>query len=106
MRTRDGETTLSWLTALAWLGGAAVIVAAAYGLHQLGLWLEERGYVYYWHKQSTASASRMWTPLQEIVEPQVTHVVEATEHHRADADDREGDPERPASWRDRRTFPR
>lgn len=90
---------MSWLAYVAWCAAALAALVGLYGLHRLGLWLEERGYVYYWRKQGQMSASRMWTPLQEIVEPQVRHVVEAEEHHRVDDEDREGDPEQPRAWR-------
>lgn len=92
---------MSWLTIATWAGGVLFLLAALYTLHRLGLWLEEQGYVYYWHKKSTVSASRMWTPLQEAVEPQIRHVVEAEEHHRVEEDDREGDPEHPTAWKPR-----
>jgi hypothetical protein len=92
---------MPWLTIATWTVGAALLLALLYALHRLGLWLETRGHIYYWHKKSTISASRMWTPLQEAVEPQIKHVVEAEELHLVDEDDREGDPERPAAWKPR-----
>ena len=92
-----------WLTMTLWTAAAAALLTSLYGLHRLALRLEARGHLYYWHKQPTTSASRMWTPLQEAVEPQIRHVVEAEEHHQADEDDREGGPERPAARRGRRS---
>ncbi len=92
---------MSWFVIVVWLAGAVALGGVLYGLHRLLLRLEANGHVYYWHKQATTSASRMWTPLQEAVEPQIRHVVEAEEHHRVDEDDREGDPERPTAWRPR-----
>ena len=92
---------MTWPAVVAWALVAAAAPFAAYGLHRCFLRLEERGNIYYWHKRSTTSAARMWTPLQEAVEPQIRHVVEAEEHHSIDEDDREGDPERPKAWRPR-----
>lgn len=89
------------LTIAAVVGGAALLLTVFYALHRTGLWLEERGYLYYWHKKSTISASRMWTPLQEAVEPQIKHVTQAEELHLVDEDDGEGDPERPPAWKPR-----
>lgn len=100
MRTLIGDA-MPWLTITALAGSAALLVAVLYALHRLGLWLEQRGYLYYWHKKSTVSASRMWTPLQEAVEPQIKHVTEAEELHLVNEDDREGDPERPTAWKPR-----
>jgi hypothetical protein len=61
---------------LAW--GLAIVAGplALYGLHRLGLWLEERGYIYYWHKQPKGGAASCFVALQKAVEPQVQHVLQ------------------------------
>ncbi|MGC1274214.1 MAG: hypothetical protein WBC44_10945, partial [Planctomycetaceae bacterium] len=90
---------MNWL----WMVVAVVSLPAAvlclYGLHRLCLRLEEQGRLYYWHQRSQTGASRMWTPLQEMIEPQTGHIVEAEEHHRADLDDEEADPKERPSWK-------
>jgi hypothetical protein len=48
-----------------------------YGLHRLGLWMEDRGYIYYVRKKPTGSAIGSFVALQKIIEPQVQHVIQA-----------------------------
>jgi hypothetical protein len=62
-----------------WLGGGAIVlavVAALYGLHRLGLWLEQRGWLYYRKKRPDGGAATCLVPLHQFVEPAVRHVVE------------------------------
>jgi hypothetical protein len=79
------------LSALAWIAGSLLVLAALYGLHRLGLYLERRDLIYYWHKRPTGSSG--YNPLQEIVQPQIRHVVELHEH-RVVEDDEGGAPVR------------
>ncbi len=51
-------------------------VFGLYGLHRLGLWMEERGYIYYVHKKPKGSAVGSFVALQKIIEPQVQHVIQ------------------------------
>jgi hypothetical protein len=62
-----------------WLWVAILIAAPAalYALHRLALHLEERGYLYYRHRQPKPGGVPPFLPLQEIVEPQVEHLMEA-----------------------------
>lgn len=47
-------------------------IVALYGLHRLGLWMEERGWVYYWHKRGTGTAAgNAFITMQSFVEPEV-----------------------------------
>ena len=48
-----------------------------YGLHRLGLYLESRDIIYYWHKKPAGGSA--YNPLQELVQPQVRHVIEVAE---------------------------
>jgi hypothetical protein len=70
---------MNW-SAAAWVGAFVVGALFLYGLHRLGLHLEEGGRMYYWNKKPEG-ASGMWAPLREIVEPQVRHVIEAEDQH-------------------------
>jgi hypothetical protein len=57
-----------------------VLIAAVpvlYGLHRLGLYLESRDIIYYWHKKPSGGSA--YNPLQELVQPQVRHVIEVAE---------------------------
>jgi hypothetical protein len=64
-----------------WLaGGLAVcgLAAALYGLDRLGLWLEDRGWLYYRRKQPSSSPLSALVALHRFIEPGLRHVV-ATE---------------------------
>jgi len=61
-----------------------------YGLHRLGLYLESRDLIYYWHKQPRGSSG--YNPLQEFIEPHARHVVEVSEQRLEETTDGEGDP--------------
>jgi hypothetical protein len=60
------------------LGGFAIlgIALALYGLDRLGLWLEDRGWLYYRRKKPTSSPASMWVALQQVIEPGMKHVRE------------------------------
>jgi hypothetical protein len=51
---------------------------ALYGLHHLGLWMEERGYIYYWHKKPKGSAAGSFVALQKMIEPRAEYVIQTT----------------------------
>jgi len=61
------------------LGGVALvgIAAALYGLNRLGLWLEDRGWLYYRRRRPSSSPLSMWVAMQQYMEPGVKHVREA-----------------------------
>jgi hypothetical protein len=88
---------MNWPVAAAWVGATVVGALVLYGLHRLGLHLEERGLMYYWHKQPETGAAGMWMPLREIVEPQVRHVIEAEEQYTHRLDEASGEPDRDAT---------
>lgn len=72
-----------------------VLVAAAvlYGLHRLFLWMEEQGWVYYWHKRGTGNAGNVLMPIQAIYQPEVNYVLEEQVRLEAEAEqDESGDP--------------
>jgi hypothetical protein len=66
---------------------------ALYALHRLCLWLEARGHLYYWHKQPDGSAAGCMTAFQEVIEPQVKHVLHVREQKRSRATDEGGGPD-------------
>lgn len=60
---------------LLWFLIVAFGVFGLYGLHRLGLWMEDRGYIYYVRKKPKGSAVGSFVALQKIIEPQVQHVL-------------------------------
>ncbi|MCC6797822.1 MAG: hypothetical protein IT366_22095 [Candidatus Hydrogenedentes bacterium] len=70
-----------------------VAVAMLYGLHQLFLWMEEQGWVYYWHKRGTGNAGNVLMPIQAIYQPEVNYVLEEQVRLEGEAEqDESGDP--------------
>jgi len=60
-----------------WVVLAALVACAAYGLHRLSIWAEDRGWIYYrkghgrsWSAGSTAQE------LQSLLQPSSRHVIE------------------------------
>ena len=49
-----------------------------YGLHRLGLRMEEQGYIYYWHKKPKGSAAGSFVALQKLIEPRAEYVIQVT----------------------------
>ncbi len=58
------------------------LVGLLYGLDRLGLWLEDRGWLYYRKKKPQSSPMGMWVGLQQAIEPRVKHVQEVGQHRR------------------------
>lgn len=72
-------------------GIAIAIGAVIYGVHQLGLYLERQGYIYYWHTKPAGGGSSVFTPLQELTQPQIKHVVEVNDERWIDDEEDVGD---------------
>ena len=64
-----------------------------YGLHRLGLYLESRDLIYYWHKKPRGGAA--YNPLQEIYQPQIRHVIQVKEQRLSEDRDDEGGSDSP-----------
>jgi hypothetical protein len=59
---------------------AAIAVIVLWALHLLGLWMERRGWIYYWHTRATsgAASAALGSAMQEmnaLANPEVRHVV-------------------------------
>ncbi len=70
---------MSTLATLLWLLATAGCLAGLYALHRLALWLEHKGWLYYWHKKPHGSAAGAFVALQRAIEPQASHVLVATD---------------------------
>jgi hypothetical protein len=69
-----------------------LIPAVLYGLHRLALYLEARDLLYYLHKKpQSGSMSSALGPLQELVQPQIRHVVTVTDERQVADEAGDGD---------------
>ena len=68
------------------LGGLALtgVAAAVYLLDRLGLWLEDRGWLYYRRKKPGSSPLSMWVAMQKFMEPGFKHVREVGQELKED----------------------
>jgi hypothetical protein len=69
--------------------GAIGLVAACWLLDRLGLWLEDRGWLYYRRKKPSSSPLSSLVALQQLIEPGVQHVVGVGRQRRAEDDNGE-----------------
>jgi hypothetical protein len=71
------DRTVGTLTVLLSVFVAVGIVPALYALHRVGLWMEDRGYIYYWHKKPKGGGSAVgsFVAFQRMIEPQAEHVI-------------------------------
>jgi hypothetical protein len=61
---------------------AAVLLAIPVGifaLHRLGLYLERRGLIEYWQCKPSTGGGAAYSPFQEMVQPQMRHVIQVDE---------------------------
>ena len=70
-----------WLVWPALAIGAVVVV---FGLDRLGLWLEDRGWLYYRRKKPTSSPMTALVAIQQAIDPGIRHVVEVKHHQRSE----------------------
>jgi hypothetical protein len=75
---------------LEWPALAIAAVAALFGLDRIGLWLEDRGWLYYRRKRTSSSPMSSWVAMQQIIEPGVRHVVEVKHHQRSEKEKEAG----------------
>jgi len=63
------------------------VLAAIFALHQLLLWMERRGWIYYWHKSGSGNAGNVLMPIQAIYEPTVRYTLEEKRKQLAEEDE-------------------
>ena len=67
----------TWMM-VGWVLIIALGLSSIYGLHRLGLWMEERGYIYYLHKKPKGgSAIGSLVAFQRAIEPRAEYVIQA-----------------------------
>jgi hypothetical protein len=68
------------------LGAPLVFLGALFVIDRLGVWAERRGWIY-WRKARPKTMGRaVLGAMQEFVEPEVRHVIEAQEQDRVTID--------------------
>jgi hypothetical protein len=72
-----GRVTVVALMIIAWSLVIGLGVGALYGLHQLALWMEDRGHIYYLHKKPKSSPLGSLIAFQRAIEPRAHYVVQA-----------------------------
>ena len=65
-----------------WILITLAVAAAPYALHRLAIYLEDRGYIYYRRKRPAAGGSPSYCPFQEMIQPQIRHVIEVEDQCR------------------------
>lgn len=73
---------------IAWIIIALALLPALYGLHRLGLWMERKGWIYY-RIHPTPGLRGTMSIFQEIVEPEIRHVIEAKDQQKATLDEQD-----------------
>jgi hypothetical protein len=78
-----------------WIRVVLVVLAIAVGLFavdRLFVWMESRGWIYWRHRPvgSASPARGILTEFQQLVEPQIRHVIEDQQQRRAVNDERQG----------------
>jgi hypothetical protein len=63
------------------------LLPALWLLDRLGLWLEDRGWLYYRKKKPTSSPMSAWVGMQQFIEPGVKHVVQMGQERRIEDDE-------------------
>src|SRR5437899_694828 len=89
-----GGHAVPTLSAFWWVIGVVAVLAAIYGLHRLALHLERRGLLYYLKEKPKPRGGSMFSPFQEMIQPEIRHVEEVQDERRYKREDA-GDPPSP-----------
>jgi hypothetical protein len=76
---------MSFWDAVLWGLTIVSCLAAFYGLHRLGLLLEQRGWLFYKHRKPSSSTVSCFVALQQALEPPIQHVLQVMEENRHNA---------------------
>jgi hypothetical protein len=80
-----------WHT-VGWILFAPSCLLALYRLHRLCLWLEKRGWLYYWHKKPAGGGGSGFVALQEFLEPPTQHIHQVKEEKHRTKGEKEAGP--------------
>jgi len=74
-----------------WVIGIGIVL---YAIHRLGLWMEERGWIYYWKKRGSSGAlGSALLEIEALLEPGKQHVLEISQKDEPESSE-SGDPPR------------
>ena len=68
-----------------WVLIIVAVVAGLYALYRLAIYLEDCGFIYYRRKRPAGGGSPTYCPFQEMIQPQIRHVIEVEEQRRVDS---------------------
>jgi hypothetical protein len=91
---RTDGVTHNMYTVFWWIIGVAAVLAVLYGLHRLALYLEKRGLVYYLNEKPQSGGGSMFSPFQEMIQPEIRHIQEVQDERRYKREDA-GEPPSP-----------
>ena len=74
-----------------WLLIAIAAAATLYGLHRLCFRLEDYGYLYIARSDRASSGGSMFLPLDQMIRPQIQHVIQIEEQHEKVTEEKDGD---------------
>ncbi len=79
---------------MTWIGWGLGVLLGLYGLHHLGLWAQDRGWIYYSKGHGGGGLGNALQELQTLIEPGQRHAIE--ERRKEDQEgEEEGDPPMP-----------
>ncbi|CAN5814844.1 hypothetical protein BH18ACI5_BH18ACI5_11170 [soil metagenome] len=79
------------MSLIPWIIGG---LGSFYALHRLALWMEGRGWIYYWNKRgSSGSLGSAFLEVQALLEPANRHVLEIRRDEQTEDDDAGGPPD-------------
>ena len=77
--------------------GLAAVSAVIYGLHRLAQALEKRGLIDYQREKPKSGGGAMFSLFQEMIQPQIRHVIEVQDERRYKREDAGEPPSPPAA---------
>lgn len=79
------------MSTIFWILIAIAVVPVLYGLHRFCLYLDDYGYLLYRNKHRSSGGGSMFLPLDQIMRPQIQHVIQVKEQHEQVTEEKDGD---------------
>ncbi|MDZ4859201.1 MAG: hypothetical protein SGI88_09450 [Candidatus Hydrogenedentes bacterium] len=73
------------------IAGLCLAPILLYLLHRLLLWMEQKGWIYYWHKSGSGGIGNAIMPIQAIFQPEIRYTLEEQTRQHVENEDA-GDP--------------